>query len=163
MTDVWLTIVLLAVVSIGFRVVAPLVIGGRELPSRVRTALLDTGPALIAAMVVLLLWPAGDDVPMQHTLRVRVPENGRTTEDLHDGARAASGRPLLADATGDAAEGAQGVGGVGERHHAARIIVVPRAVLVRFFVGERSAAQVAQERHPIRFAQRARGHARAAA
>ncbi|WP_232664578.1 AzlD domain-containing protein [Pseudonocardia sp. TRM90224] len=68
MTDVWLTIVLLAVVSIGFRVVAPLVIGGRELPSRVRTALLDTGPALIAAMVVLLLWPAGDDVPMQHTL-----------------------------------------------------------------------------------------------
>jgi len=64
----WWVVSALALTSFMLRVLVPLTVGGRELPRWLRNALLHAGPALLAGLVVMLLWPTGADVPVVRTL-----------------------------------------------------------------------------------------------
>lgn len=52
MTEVWLTIGVLAVVTALIKAAGPLAVGGRELPARVTAVIALAAPALLAALVV---------------------------------------------------------------------------------------------------------------
>ncbi|GGP78716.1 hypothetical protein GCM10010185_60680 [Saccharothrix coeruleofusca] len=64
----WWVVAALALTSVALRVVLPLVLGGRELPGWLGAALLNAGPALLAGLVVMLLWPSGPQVSAFRTL-----------------------------------------------------------------------------------------------
>jgi len=51
-TEVWLTIGVLAVVTALIKAAGPLAVGGRELPARVTAVIALAAPALLAALVV---------------------------------------------------------------------------------------------------------------
>lgn len=53
MTDVWITIVVLAAATILIKAVGPVTLGGRELPPRVAAVVALFAPALLAALVVV--------------------------------------------------------------------------------------------------------------
>ena len=53
MSEVWLTIAILALATAAIRAAGPLAVGGRELPSAVRGVIALLPPALLAALVVV--------------------------------------------------------------------------------------------------------------
>ena len=53
MSDVWLTIGVLAVATVLIRAAGPVLLGGRELPERVQGVIALFAPALLAALVVV--------------------------------------------------------------------------------------------------------------
>ncbi len=53
MSDVWLTIGVLAVATAVIRASGPLLVGGRELPERLQGVVALLAPALLAALVVV--------------------------------------------------------------------------------------------------------------
>jgi branched-subunit amino acid transport protein len=53
MSDVWLTIVVLAVTTAAIRAAGPVLLGGRRLPERLQGAVALLAPALLAALVVV--------------------------------------------------------------------------------------------------------------
>lgn len=68
MTYHWIIVLALGVTALTLRVVVPLAAGGRELPTWLRNALTCATPALIAGLVVTLLWPSSGDVFSMRTL-----------------------------------------------------------------------------------------------
>ena len=52
MSEVWLTIAVLAVATAAIRATGPVLVGGRELPERLQSVLALVAPALLAALVV---------------------------------------------------------------------------------------------------------------
>jgi branched-subunit amino acid transport protein len=52
MTDVWITIAVLAVGTVVIKAVGPLAVGGRPLPARVTAVIALMAPALLSALVV---------------------------------------------------------------------------------------------------------------
>jgi uncharacterized membrane protein len=52
MTEVWVTIAVLAVATFAIRASGPVALGGRELPDRVIRVIALVAPALLAALVV---------------------------------------------------------------------------------------------------------------
>jgi branched-subunit amino acid transport protein len=52
MSDVWLTVLLIGAFTIAFKASGPVLLGGRELPSRLAGAFELLAPALLAALVV---------------------------------------------------------------------------------------------------------------
>jgi branched-subunit amino acid transport protein len=68
MTYQWLIVLALGVTALTLRVVVPLAAGGRELPTWLRNALTCATPALIAGLVVTLLWPASGAVSPTRTI-----------------------------------------------------------------------------------------------
>ena len=68
MTYHWIIVLALGVTALTLRVVVPLAAGGRELPTWLRNALTCATPALIAGLVVTLLWPSSGDVASMRTL-----------------------------------------------------------------------------------------------
>ncbi|WP_326950645.1 MULTISPECIES: AzlD domain-containing protein [unclassified Amycolatopsis] len=68
MTYQWVIVLALGVTALTLRVVVPLAAGGRELPAWLRNALTCATPALMAGLVVTLLWPASGDVSSMRTL-----------------------------------------------------------------------------------------------
>lgn len=64
----WWVVSALALTSPMLRVLVPLAVGGRDSPRWLRNALLHADPALLAGLVVMLLWPTGADVPAVRTL-----------------------------------------------------------------------------------------------
>jgi branched-subunit amino acid transport protein len=52
MSDVWLTVLLVGAFTIAFKASGPVLVGGRELPSRLTDAFKLLAPALLAALVV---------------------------------------------------------------------------------------------------------------
>jgi branched chain amino acid efflux pump len=52
MSDVWLTVLLVGAFTIAFKASGPMLVGGRELPSRLTDAFKLLAPALLAALVV---------------------------------------------------------------------------------------------------------------
>jgi branched chain amino acid efflux pump len=53
MSDVWITIAVLAVATAVIRASGPVLIGGRELPSRAQGVIALVAPALLAALIVI--------------------------------------------------------------------------------------------------------------
>ena len=53
MTDVWITIALLAAISAVIRACGPLALGGRELGARAAGVIVLLAPALLAALIVV--------------------------------------------------------------------------------------------------------------
>ena len=53
MTDVWVTIGVLAVATAVIRASGPVLLGGRELPTRVQGVIALVAPALLAALIVV--------------------------------------------------------------------------------------------------------------
>jgi len=51
-SEVWLTIAVLAVATAAIRATGPVLVGGRELPDRLQSVLALVAPALLAALVV---------------------------------------------------------------------------------------------------------------
>ncbi|WP_103355875.1 AzlD domain-containing protein [Amycolatopsis sp. CA-128772] len=68
MTYQWTIVLALGVTALTLRVVVPLAAGGRELPAWLRRALTCATPALIAGLVITLLWPASGDVGSARTV-----------------------------------------------------------------------------------------------
>jgi branched-subunit amino acid transport protein len=64
MSDVWVTILSLAVVTALIRGAGPLLLGGRELPGAVQAVIALLAPALLAALVVIETFadPAGGEL-----------------------------------------------------------------------------------------------------
>lgn len=62
MTEVWITIAVLAVATFAIRAAGPIAVGGRELPGSVIAVISLVAPALLAALVVTqtLTGDAGD-------------------------------------------------------------------------------------------------------
>lgn len=52
MTEVWITIGVLAVVTAVFKAAGPVAVGGRELPARTTAVIALAAPAVLAALVV---------------------------------------------------------------------------------------------------------------
>jgi branched-subunit amino acid transport protein len=52
MTEVWITIGVLAVVTAVFKAAGPIAVGGRELPARPTAVIALAAPAVLAALVV---------------------------------------------------------------------------------------------------------------
>ena len=52
MSEVWITIGVLAVATAAIRATGPVLVGGRELPERLQSVLALVAPALLAALVV---------------------------------------------------------------------------------------------------------------
>ena len=52
MTEVWVTIAVLAIATFAIRASGPVALGGRELPESVMRVIVLTAPALLAALVV---------------------------------------------------------------------------------------------------------------
>lgn len=53
MSDVWITIAVLAVATAAIRASGPVLLGGRELPGRLQGVIALLAPALLAALVVV--------------------------------------------------------------------------------------------------------------
>ena len=53
MTEVWVTIAVLAVLTAGERAIGPVLLGGRALPERAQGAIGLVAPALLAALIVI--------------------------------------------------------------------------------------------------------------
>jgi branched-subunit amino acid transport protein len=53
MTEVWITIAVLTVTTAATRAVGPVLLGGRDLPPRLRGVIVLIAPALLAALVVV--------------------------------------------------------------------------------------------------------------
>ena len=53
MTDVWITIAVLAVATAATRALGPVLLGGRELPGHLQGVIALIAPALLAALVVV--------------------------------------------------------------------------------------------------------------
>ena len=75
MTDVWLTIGVLAVATAAIRASGPLLIGGRELPGRLQGVVALLASALLAALVVVQTVgaPGGGAIELD----ARLPESPR--------------------------------------------------------------------------------------
>ena len=52
MTEVWITIGVLAAVTFVFKAAGPIAVGGRDLPARATAVIALTAPAVLAALVV---------------------------------------------------------------------------------------------------------------
>lgn len=52
MTEVWLTIGVLAVITFAFKAAGPIAVGGRDLPARATAVIALAAPAVLAALVV---------------------------------------------------------------------------------------------------------------
>ena len=52
MTEVWITIAVLAVVTAVFKAAGPIAVGGREMPPRATAVIALAAPAVLAALVV---------------------------------------------------------------------------------------------------------------
>jgi branched-subunit amino acid transport protein len=52
MTEVWVTIGVLAVITAVFKATGPVLVGGRELPARAAAVIALAAPAVLAALVV---------------------------------------------------------------------------------------------------------------
>jgi branched-subunit amino acid transport protein len=85
MTEVWVTIAVLAVVTAAIRASGPLLLGGRELPDRLRGVVGLIAPALLSALVVV------------ETLAA--PEGGALELDARIAGVAAAGAALAAGAS----------------------------------------------------------------
>ncbi|KDN21573.1 AzlD domain-containing protein [Amycolatopsis rifamycinica] len=68
MTYQWWIVLALGATALTLRVVVPLAAGGRELPTWLRNALTCATPALMAGLVVTLLWPSSGQVTSLRTL-----------------------------------------------------------------------------------------------
>ena len=53
MTDVWVTIGLLAIGTVAIKAAGPVILGGRDLPPRLNGVVVRLAPALLAALVVV--------------------------------------------------------------------------------------------------------------
>ena len=84
MSDVWLTIAVLAVATAMIRACGPVALGGRNLPPRVQGVIVLLAPALLAALVVVETFGA--------------PEGGAFELDARIAGVAAAGLALLAGA-----------------------------------------------------------------
>jgi branched-subunit amino acid transport protein len=63
-TEVWITIAVLAVATAAIRASGPVLLGGRELPARAQGVIVLVAPALLAALIVTetLGAPAGGEL-----------------------------------------------------------------------------------------------------
>ena len=82
MSDVWLTIAVLAVATLLIRASGPVLLGGRELPRRLQGAVALLAPALLAALVVVET--------------VGAPEGGSLEPDARIAGVAAAGAVIVA-------------------------------------------------------------------
>jgi hypothetical protein len=83
---IWLILAAVAVVSAGLKATGPAVLGGRELPERARAVVVLLGPALLASLVVVQTFGAGQRLVLDArglglaaaaaALAVRVPPLG---------------------------------------------------------------------------------------
>jgi branched chain amino acid efflux pump len=66
MSDVWITIIVLAIATAAIRATGPVLVGGRELPERLRGVVALVAPALLAALVVVATVgaPAGGELEL---------------------------------------------------------------------------------------------------
>lgn len=62
MTTLWLTLAVVAVASAGLKAAGPALLGGRELPSRVRAVVGLFGPALLVSLIVVQTFSAGQQL-----------------------------------------------------------------------------------------------------
>ena len=70
MSDVWATILALALTTAAIRASGPVILGGRELPARTRGVITLLAPALLAALVVVetIGAPAGGELQIDERL-----------------------------------------------------------------------------------------------
>jgi branched-subunit amino acid transport protein len=85
MTEVWITIGVLTLTTAATRAAGPLLLGGRELPARLRGVISLIAPALLAALVVVETFGA--------------PEGGSLELDSRIAGVAAAGGALALGAT----------------------------------------------------------------
>lgn len=62
MSDVWLTIVVVGVVTIAMKTLPAVLLGGREVPKRVTGVFEALAPALLAALVVTQTFASDDEL-----------------------------------------------------------------------------------------------------
>ncbi len=86
MTEVWVTIAVLAVATAAIRAGGPLLLGGRELPERAQGVIALLAPALLAALVVVQTFGAPEGGAYE--LDARVPGVGAAALGLAAGASA---------------------------------------------------------------------------
>jgi branched-subunit amino acid transport protein len=64
MSDVWITIGALVVITAAIKAAAPMIIGGRQLPKRTNALLALLAPALLTALILTETFARGKDLTM---------------------------------------------------------------------------------------------------
>ena len=59
MTQIWLTVILVGAVSIVAKGAGPVVLGGREIPARLRKVIALLAPTLLAALIATQIFTSG--------------------------------------------------------------------------------------------------------
>jgi branched chain amino acid efflux pump len=59
MSDAWLVVTLVGVATIAIKAIGPVLLGGRELPSRISSLIVLLAPALLAALVAINTFGSG--------------------------------------------------------------------------------------------------------
>ena len=62
MSDAWTAVLVIGAFTIAFKAAGPLMLGGRELPHRIRGVVALLAPTLLAALVVVATFGSGRDI-----------------------------------------------------------------------------------------------------
>jgi branched chain amino acid efflux pump len=65
MSDAWTIVSVVGAATIAFKAMGPVVLGGRELPERVRGVVALLAPTLLAALVVVSVFGQGRDLAVE--------------------------------------------------------------------------------------------------
>jgi branched-subunit amino acid transport protein len=65
MSDAWTIVLVVGAATIAFKATGPVVLGGRELPERVRGVVALLAPTLLAALVVVSVFGRGRDLAVE--------------------------------------------------------------------------------------------------
>ncbi len=68
MTDAWLVVVAVGTATIAIKAIGPVLLGGRELPPRVASLIGLLAPALLAALVAINTFGAGQSLAVDERL-----------------------------------------------------------------------------------------------
>jgi branched chain amino acid efflux pump len=98
-SDVWTTVIVLAVVTALIRASGPVSVGGRELPPKVMRVIALMAASLLAALVVVETFAGGDDTLELDERALGVAASGRA----RSGGRGGAGAGDLVDGRGLAA------------------------------------------------------------
>jgi branched-subunit amino acid transport protein len=85
MSEIWITIAILAVATAAIRAVGPLLVGGRELPAPAMSVIALVAPALLAALVVVETFGAPEGGSLE--LDARIAGVGAAALALRGGAK----------------------------------------------------------------------------
>ena len=64
MSRVWTLVAVVGACTVGFKALGPVVLGGRELPARVRDVVALLAPTLLAALVVVATFGSGGNLTL---------------------------------------------------------------------------------------------------